>query len=466
MYNKSMNQSMIRINISHLGFLNEASLDIGPLTIIAGKNNTGKTYLSYFLFILFKSFSDLHISTRDLNEKGQLEITKEFLISKIQKMMPHIQRQLGRFFASSPDLFKETTCSFELDGANLFKFLQDQSKKGKIEISFVDAKGKIVIWTESKGNKLIWTLAVDGQKAKSLAVLTTRIASASFFDMALQNMLSQWINPIAITSERTGISLFYKELDSTRSALVDLLVDKTLPSNKYQLWEQLDKSISKYALPIKTNISTIRDVGEYKNSSFLWKNKEQYGVLFKLWEQLINGQFDITKDSISFSQDQGRIEVPLHLSSSASKSLFLFEIYLKYQATPTDFLLIDEPELNLHPEAQRIMARFLVQLVQAGIRVLITTHSEIIIREINNLIMLNRILRNGKTVDEKIKCELDYYSGELLDPHYVSAYMTTSRHDLQKAEVNEYGLDMTSFEKFIDHSNAISDKIMEILEDL
>ena len=52
--------------------------------------------------------------------------------------------------------------------------------------------------------------------------------------------------------------------------------------------------------------------------------------------------------------------------------------------------MIDEPELNLHPDNQRRIARLLARLVNLGIKVFITTHSSYIIKELNTLIMLNR----------------------------------------------------------------------------
>lgn len=53
-----------------------------------------------------------------------------------------------------------------------------------------------------------------------------------------------------------------------------------------------------------------------------------------------------------------------------------------------NLLMIDEPELNLHPDAQRLMARLIVYLVNNGIKVAVSTHSDYFIKEINSLIML------------------------------------------------------------------------------
>ena len=75
-------------------------------------------------------------------------------------------------------------------------------------------------------------------------------------------------------------------------------------------------------------------------------------------------------------------------SSSAVRSLLDIGFYLEHIAKKGDLLIIDEPELNLHPENQRCIARLLAKLVNYGIKVFITTHSDYIVKELNTLIML------------------------------------------------------------------------------
>ena len=40
----------MRISLKNLGILKKAEFSLGELTIICGKNNTGKTYATYALF--------------------------------------------------------------------------------------------------------------------------------------------------------------------------------------------------------------------------------------------------------------------------------------------------------------------------------------------------------------------------------------------------------------------------------
>jgi hypothetical protein len=61
-------------------------------------------------------------------------------------------------------------------------------------------------------------------------------------------------------------------------------------------------------------------------------------------------------------------------------------VYLRYWAHPGDLLIVDEPEMNAHPELQLRIIELLALLVNKGIRVVLTTHSPYIVDHLNNLI--------------------------------------------------------------------------------
>jgi predicted ATPase len=65
-------------------------------------------------------------------------------------------------------------------------------------------------------------------------------------------------------------------------------------------------------------------------------------------------------------------------------------LFLKYLVEPGDLLILEEPESHLHPAIQRQMARGIARLVNSGVKVLITTHSDYFVAQINNLIRLSR----------------------------------------------------------------------------
>jgi len=64
----------------------------------------------------------------------------------------------------------------------------------------------------------------------------------------------------------------------------------------------------------------------------------------------------------------------MQVASSMVKELAPLYLCLRYLVEPDELLIIDEPEMNLHPAAQVQIIEFLAMLVQAGLKVLITTH--------------------------------------------------------------------------------------------
>ena len=84
---------------------------------------------------------------------------------------------------------------------------------------------------------------------------------------------------------------------------------------------------------------------------------------------------------------------PLSRVSSMLSELAPVILVLKGSLCRSDHITIDEPEAHLHPAMQRRVASFLADVVSRGTGVVVTTHSDFFVGEINNLI------RSGKLVD-------------------------------------------------------------------
>lgn len=67
--------------------------------------------------------------------------------------------------------------------------------------------------------------------------------------------------------------------------------------------------------------------------------------------------------------DEG-LKIDLYNASSSIKQIAPLLLYLRYRAAPNQTLIIDEPEMNLHPEGQAKLLEALGMLVNLGVRVL------------------------------------------------------------------------------------------------
>ncbi len=115
--------------------------------------------------------------------------------------------------------------------------------------------------------------------------------------------------------------------------------------------------------------------------------------------------------------------------------------------------MIDEPELNIHPANQRQIARLLARLVNAGMSVVISTHSDYIVREFNSLIMLHQ--KAGKSLQRKYR----YRDDEVLDPKKVGAYLFDDHTIYPFTTTPEDGIRATTFDDVITSMNAVNNDI-------
>ena len=180
------------------------------------------------------------------------------------------------------------------------------------------------------------------------------------------------------------------------------------------------------------------------------------------FEEISGGKyiFDKNINQVLFIPNGSNDRLSMHEASSTVRSLMELNFYLNHLATPQQMLIFDEPEQNLHPENQRKLARLLARLVKVGISVLVTTHSDYIIREFNTLIQLN----NDDEFLKKLQINEGYSDEELLNADKVRAYVTENRKDgfiLKEAPITQHdGMTIDSIDEVIDKMNQIHDAII------
>ena len=181
----------------------------------------------------------------------------------------------------------------------------------------------------------------------------------------------------------------------------------------------------------------------------------------QLKKDLAGGAYrvDARTGSIEFKPYQvkrdGRPTTPmgLHMTSSTVKSLFGLWYYLDHQARPGAMLMIDEPELNIHPSNQRKIARLLAKLVNAGLNVIISTHSDYIVREFNSLIML------AQDKEGKLRKRHKYEVHEVLEREQVGAFLFDNQ-TIEAFEITpDDGIYAITFDEVIRDLNAVNDDI-------
>ena len=144
-------------------------------------------------------------------------------------------------------------------------------------------------------------------------------------------------------------------------------------------------------------------------------------VVAFLENTVVHGIVDIEQDGdmqypeIYFAPNDGSGRFPFHRTSSMVSELAPLVLLLKHSVREGHLIILEEPESHLHPASQRQMARAIVRLVNAGVRVLVTTHSDLFLGALNNLVRLNAVAPNALG-------QLGLDVEDRLDPANVAAY--------------------------------------------
>lgn len=110
----------------------------------------------------------------------------------------------------------------------------------------------------------------------------------------------------------------------------------------------------------------------------------------------------VAMDSLEFQYRPRQAVRGLRLSQASSmvSELAPLVLFLRSVVRPGDMLIMEEPEAHLHPAAQSQLAFTFARLVRAGVRVVVTTHSDCFLQQIGNLIREGELAGLGEKVGE------------------------------------------------------------------
>ena len=74
-------------------------------------------------------------------------------------------------------------------------------------------------------------------------------------------------------------------------------------------------------------------------------------------------------------------------AASSVKDVALFLLYLKHIARRKDLVILEEPEINLHPSSQLLLARLIARLVCAGLHMVVSTHSPYFLEQLSHCVL-------------------------------------------------------------------------------
>ena len=440
-----------QVRIQNLGKLADATVRVGGLTVLAGVNNTGKTFFSKslysvigavnanYLMVEFDSKAKpLRENLRHLTDDRMFAATSPpsvaELLEAVDRMELAAKQCSARVGGSATDIDPKEECSADLKQAaenvnnvyeRLRSALDNWGRQGEAQGEYSASK------FHSEAERLRFLIDHNVWSLHRIARMTVgEIVASGFYYQAGRNfhrnfqvqdigdLGSQRDRPVIyidgeriLDSEgygRIGVQAFplRKMLQLHRRANAFFLESPAL-------WRL--KGILESVMLESLNGRVRSDVPEYFRELLAALVKSYSGampfpeVYRRLTEEVIGGRI-VQNDlgELRFAESSGG-NYALSMTATGVVNLGILALLIEKKLVDKGtFLFIDEPESNLHPEWQVAMTEALWELARGGVNVVIATHSVDILKRLEiyakekdtkedaaNLIAVNHFQRDG-----------------------------------------------------------------------
>ncbi|WP_437764663.1 AAA family ATPase [Sorangium sp. So ce281] len=467
----------MRFRVEHLGPLREAEVDLSKdLIVLTGPNNSGKTYLAWAVYGLLR----FHPSepTESIEALSEALLAAEDQSLPLADVIPYLRDHLASLakaftpaihqcFAAESDRFRDTIVSLRFDSPRavdewVARLASSEVLGGTTERWF------LVVAGAPSSSKLEFRLHFRRQRVgppEAVVLDTATVISSEralvrrFLNFGLATLIADALGQcILFPAERIAVNIFAKELALKRTELVDELLDASARRALAEPNELIERRAGRYPWPIRDSLRVANDLASISTVTSGFED-----LANDIEAAVLGGEVSVSDlGEMVFSPGQApERRLSVHLTASVVKSLASLVFYFRHMAREGDFLIIDEPELNLHPDNQRKIARILAKAVNRGFRIMMSTHSDYLIRELNHLLMLGRLTAGGSNLVD----ELEYDRASLLRPEQVGVYLFND-HRAQAVSVTESGFEVKTIDDEINRLNAVSQRIYAELDRL
>ena len=370
-------QNKLLLEIENLGPINKADLDIGKINVIVGKNSTGKSTSSKFLFCLLTSVSKEGIFLANADIKSRLNDLYSLLEigffgeNSFNDDLKIIRELLKK--PSSNELFEEICYKFY----ELSKVL-DSSTLKESYLKRLKRIQELIKINQNRDSQYVKTFVslLDSEYANSLE--KCKDAHVKFKGVVDDHPIVQEIF-INEYSRRGKIdNEFYDYLNYENIVYIDSLSILELydddkfknpfdENNKF-----IDDEIPYHIQSLNRKLKNTKNKGIYDEEFY-----KEIDVFKSKIDDMIGGNFKYDKENKRFILETKDDNYSMQNTSSGLKQLGVIQLLLKNrELTENSFLILDEPEVNLHPDFQIKLSQILVLAAKdLNISVYVNTHS-------------------------------------------------------------------------------------------
>ena len=405
----------MKLRVENFGPIREADVDLRPLTVFVGPSNTGKSYLAILLYSVAKMLEE-----DDERAYFTLRGAIRRLLAKKQEnslsLPPAVEdEELARIVEQAFPMYGETVSKlWQAEAERCFgeeweKILK-KNGAANCSVTIESGDGDVALNLTRSGEDKLPAVAPLLEKSKKILRSIGDEHDARevvyYWSRAIAPLIAREFNflPRQPRQDRrwrrmSGNGVHY--LPAVRGGVMQS--HRTLVS-------ALVKGASKIGITGAAIIPFTAVLGDFLDKLINIEDTHPRHMLHRGQkplpsklpgdiEKIMGGEIKIERSETEYpdfryafrDRNKKARDMPLMSASSAVSELAPIVLFMRHYLSPGDIFIVEEPEAHLHPAAQRDIAEVLARLVNAGVNVVVTTHSNVILGQLSNFIHADNV---------------------------------------------------------------------------
>lgn len=367
----------MKLYLKNIGKIEDATIEIKGITVIGGENNTGKSTVGKSLFSMFNSFYEIQQQIREerlLSIENVLQLIYRNLFVYNLEQIKDID-DLSREILSKADSFKEMPELLKEEILSIFNFASESGKTYLPRISIDDVIGRIIDILNISDEDIFNSVVNKKLNAE--------------FNGQLLNIYSESVGIISlcVRNEKLGVEVL--EGSVSASGLDCSLHTEAIYIDDPFVLDDVDfRRVRRRTIYADHRVQLINKLLLRSSNASVVDEIIVENRFKKIYEKLTS-----VCDGNIVQQKNGRLAYQMRNSdralsvknlSTGLKTFVILKTLLTNGIIETNgTIILDEPEIHLHPEWQLLFAEIIVLLnKEFGVNILLNTHSPYFLRAI------------------------------------------------------------------------------------
>lgn len=350
----------IKISIKRLGRICDSEIEIKPLMLFSGESGMGKSYVAILVHYFFELLLD------------ENRINRFFMLQKINYNDVYGNlKDRGTVYRIEKSILESWMA---MDAIDYLKYMvNDDNLVADISVALPEEFPQVIdcsFQEEASG----FQNEVDVSMVYLLPGLSYRVKHS--------NIGLDEESPFAYHFRHYLIKVIFGDYAALKDTFVlppargAMMTENIIPvSGMFKKFDKDKKSLESAQVNLPDDSIRIKE----------------------LIHNVMEGSVSVSDNRQYFYKMDDSGDIPLSSAASSVRELAPLELLIENVDISKIAVLLEEPEAHLHPEKQRMMADIIGCMSRAGTAMQITTHSDFLIRRLNELIALS-VLQNEKTV--------------------------------------------------------------------